>query len=235
MLQHIMKLATDNGLHQFNILSQATLNVANINTNGYKTRRFDHYLTSDNRLDGVVRYDYSQGPIMMTTRELDVAIDGEGFIPVTGPDGKVAYTRDGSFGKNSEGYLVTNWGDLVGNGIQLPGNYKKLFIQKDGAVEVLMPGKQTAEQVGKIDLVTFRNLEGLKLGDNNRLLPTDDSGGPVAVTSGTEIKQGNLERSNVNVFHQVDHVLRLNAGIISNLRIVKFTDDIYRQAVNLRQ
>jgi flagellar basal-body rod protein FlgG len=235
MLQQIMKLASDNGTKQFAVLEQVTNNIANLNTPGYKVRRFDQYLMPDGRLEGAQRVDTSQGAVMITRRELDIAIEGEGYFPVTQPDGTVAYTRDGSLARNSEGFLVTQRGDLLGEGIQLPVNFEKLFIKPNGSVEVLQKGQQTPKAVGKIDLVGFANPEGLKAIGFNKLLPTAESGSPAKLTAPGEIKQGALERANVNVFQQVDQILRLNASVISNLRVIRFSDDIYRQSVNLRQ
>ncbi|MBY0450300.1 MAG: flagellar hook basal-body protein [Cyanobacteria bacterium] len=235
MLQHIMQLASTNGIKALEVLDQVTTNVANYNTTGYKARRFEQYLRPDGVISQTLRVDYTQGSVMVTKRELDIAVKGDGFIPVTQPDGTVAYTRDGSFAKNSQGFLVTNRGDLVGDGIQLPLQYQQILIQPDGAVQARIEGEQTPKLLGKIKLVTFANPEGLKMLGNNKLLATKESGDPSQIKSGFEIKQGCLERTNVNMFHQVDQMLRLNAQMISNLRIVKFSDDIYRQAVNLRQ
>lgn len=236
MLQHIMKLASDNGTKQFAVLDQITNNIANLNTPGYKARRFDQYLMADGRLEGNVRVDGSQGGLVVTLRDLDVGVNGEGYFPVTQPDGQVAYTRDGSLAKNSEGFLVTQRGDLVGEGIQLPVNYEKLLIKPDGTVQVKEKGIETPKTVGKLELVGFANIEGLQAIGNNKLLPTDASGPPTKIAdTSTSFKQATLEKSNVNVFQQVDQVLRLNASVISNLRVIKFADDIYRQSVNLKQ
>ena len=234
MLDHIIQQAADAGNKQFEKLERVTTNVANMNTTGYKVKRFEQYLTVDGQIDGVERVDTSQGSIMVTRRELDIAIKGDGYIPVTQPDGTLAYTRDGSFSKNSEGFLMTNRGDLVGDGIKLPLNYEKLFITDTGEVQVKLAGKIEPETLGQIKLVTFANPEALKSIGYNKLLATAESGEATQIeTKG--IKQGCLERANVSMFHQIDQILRLNAGVLSNMKIVKFTDDVYRQAVNLRQ
>lgn len=234
MLDHIMKLAATNATRQFEILSGVTVNIGNINTNGYKTARFEHFLTTDGRVESVRRVDTSPGATMITQRELDIAVDGFGYIPVTQPDGTVAYTRDGSLALNSQGYLVTQRGDMVGDGIQIPADYKTVRIQQDGTVELQTASKPDYHAVGKISLVRFVNPEKLENIGYNKLRATDEAGAPVSDTD-SKIKQGNLERANVNVHHQVDHVLRLNAGVISNMRVIKFSDDLYRQAVNLKQ
>jgi flagellar basal-body rod protein FlgG len=234
MLDNIMKLAAANANKQFEVLEQVTKNIANINTTGYKNTRFEQYIMPDGRLEGVQRSDTSQGSSMVTKRDLDIAIDGFGYLPVTQPDGTTAYTRDGSLALNSEGYLVTQRGDLVGGGIKIPVNYDKIQIKPEGTVQVTLKAGEQPKELGKISLVRFADPESLKTIGYNKLVVTPESGDPVADPD-SKIKQGILERANVNVHFQIDQILRLNAGLISNMRIIKFTDDIYRQSVNLKQ
>jgi len=235
MLQHIMKIASDAANLQFNALDQVTRNVANINTSGYKNKTFEQYLRVDGEVEGVTRVDNEQGSILVTRRELDVAIEGNGYIPVTQSDGTIAYTRDGSFSRNSEGYLITHRGDLVGDGIQLPLNYDKLLINPDGKVQVKLPGETWPKDIAQLPLVNFANPAGLTDIGYNKLVASDQSGPAQLIQNHTQIKQGSLERANVNVFYEIDRVLRLNASVLTNMRIVRFADDVYRQAVNLRQ
>lgn len=234
MLDDIMQLAATNANRQFEVLDKIAVNVANINTTGYKNKRFEQYLTNDNRLDGVTRVDVSQGSIRVTKRQLDIAIDGFGYIPVTQPDGTTAYTRDGSLSLNSQGYIVTQRGDIVGSGIQVPTDYKDIQIKPDGSVSVKTLNKPEFTQIGKIETVRFNNPETLKNIGYNKLTVSKESGNAIADPD-SKLKQGCLEQANVNVHTQVDQILRLNAGVISNMRIIKFVDDLYRQSVNLKQ
>lgn len=234
MLDAIMRLAAANASKQFQSLESVSNNVANINTTGYKAKRFEQYLTSDDRLEGIVRVDASQGQAMVTKRELDISVDGPGYIPVTQPDGTVVYTRDGGFSLSSKGLIVNNWGDVVADGIKVPINYDRIQIKKDGSVLVQVAGSQKFDPIGKINLIQFPNPEGLKSIGYNKLIPTEASGEPISDTTSL-IEQGTLERANVSVYSQIDQVLRLNASLISNMRIIKFSDELYRQSVNLKQ
>lgn len=239
MFDAIMRLASTNANKQLQALSDVSVNVSNINTTGYKNKRFEQYLTVDNRLDGVSRVDTSEGDHLLTQRPLDIAIEGPGYLPVTQPDGTVVYTRDGSMALNNQGYLVTQRGDLIGEGIRLPAGYKKVVIKLDGEVRV-KPSADDPDSpdgyktVGRISLVRFPNAEGLKILGNNRLQKTNESGEPQADT-GSRLHQLYVERANVDIRSQIAQVLRLNAAVISNLRVIKFSDDLYRQSVNLRQ
>jgi flagellar basal-body rod protein FlgG len=234
MLDYIMRVASANANKQFESLENISLNVANYNTNGYKAKRFEQYLTTAGTLGGTTRIDTSKGDIMATKNPMDIAVDGFGYIPVTQPDGTTAYTRDGSFTLNSKGMLITNRGDMVGEGIQIPIDYQKLQFKQDGTVLVQTPEAADFRPIGKIDLVRFANPEKLTGIGDNKLLASKESGGPV-LDKDSNIKQGFLERANVNVYAQVEQILRLNAGLISNMRIIKFTDDLYSKAINLKQ
>jgi flagellar basal-body rod protein FlgG len=235
MFQSVIRVMADNSMKQMEVLDRVATNVSNINTNGYKALRFEQYLMPDGRIEATPRVDTSQGSLFITKHPLDVGIQGPGYIPVTQANGEVAYTRDGSLTVNKEGYLVTHRGDMVGDGIQIPANYDKLQILETGVVQVLQNKDGQPIVLGKITLANFNNPEGLQDVSNNRLLPTPESGPPIQAPAGTLLKQGMVERANVSVYGQIDQILRLNASVISGYRVIKFTDDLYRQAVNLKQ
>jgi len=235
MFDGIMRLAASNATTQTQALADVSINIANMNTVGYKNKRFEYFLTMDNRLVGQEVTETSQGNRMLTNRPLDICVEGPGYIPVTQPDGMTAYTRDGSFEVNSQGYLVSKRGDMVGDGIKLPVDYKSLHIDEDGKVSVKTSKSGLSyDTIGKIKLVNFRNPAALKDIGYNKLVATNESGEALKDQE-SQIRQHSLERSNTEIHEEVERVLRLNASIISNYRIIKFSDDLYRQSVNLRQ
>jgi len=172
---------------------------------------------------------------MKTNRPLDVALTGPGFIPVTSPNGDVQYTRDGSFKLDKDGYLVTNDGYLVGDGIKVPINHEGLRIKQDGTVLVIQKGHTEQEILGKIPVVQFQNYEGLKPVEYNRVVPTEQSGEPKLVKEHNYIAQCGLERSNANYIANVNEVLRLNSSMIAGTRLIKVIDDMYQRSINLTQ
>jgi flagellar basal-body rod protein FlgG len=225
----------NNANTMFESLGYLSTNVANMNTIGYKAQRFENYMNVDGTLEGRIRTDYSQGGLTRTGQDLDIGIDGAGFIPVTSKNGTLAYTRNGSLAVNNEGYLVTQDGWLVGDGIKVPANYEKLDIETDGTIKVLSSQDAKFQTLGKIPLVTFNNPEGLNRLEGNKVGETNASGKATLVTEGSTIKQGTLERANVDVYTYVNENLKLNGSLISSTRLVKVIDDLYRQAINLRQ
>ncbi len=234
-LQGIISKSVNNATMQFERLGYIATNSANMNTNAYKNVRFENYLKEDGRLEGQLRTDFSEGGFVITKRPLDVAICGSGFFPVTQKDGNTAYTRDGSFAINKDGLLVTNDGAIVGEGIKVPPNYYRLSVKKDGEVFVTLKINDKEEKIGKINIVNFPNPEELKLNDGNMYTPTEQSGKATIVENPNYIKQGGLEKSNVDMYATINDILKLNASMISSSRIIKMVDEIYRQSINLRQ
>ena len=220
---------------QFERLGYISNNIGNLNTNAYKSVRFEQLLDENGYLDGEIRYDYSQGAFMRTSRELDVALTGPGFIPVTSPNGDVQYTRDGAFKLDKDGYIVTTDGYLVGDGIKVPVNHEGLRIKQDGTVMIIKRGHNEQEILGKIPVVQFQNPEGLKQAEYNRVVPTEDSGEPMLLKEHSYIAQGGLERSNADYIGNVNEVLRLNSSMIAGTRLIHVIDDLYQKSINLTQ
>lgn len=220
---------------QFDRLGYVANNVANFNTTGYKAVRFEQVLDENGYLNGAVRTNYAPGSILQTQQVLDVAVDGTGFIPVTSKTGDVTYTREGSFKLDKNGYIITNDNCLVGDGIKIPANYSDLRIKPNGDVAIVPVEGEHEKIVGTIPLVNFQNPEGLKSTDNNKYLVTKDSGEPILLKNHKRFVQGSLERSNVNVFNQVNDVMRLNASMLASFKLMKAIDDMYNKSINIKQ
>ena len=234
-LQGIIRKSINNTTTQFDRLGYVANNLSNYSTKGYKNVRFEQMLNADGYLTGAVRTDYTQGSVQITGNPFDVAIKGQGFIPVVSKTGDVAYTRDGSFKVGQDGYLITNDNWLVGEGIKLPANYYKLEINEDGKVYTYAQNDSPAKYQGQIPLVQFNNPEGLKQAGNNKLVASNESGDAKLVKGHGYIAQNSLELSNTNVYNSVSDMLRLNASMIASMRMMKVVDSMYNKAINLRQ
>ncbi len=224
-----------NAEFQFEKMGYISTNVSNYNTNGYKSVRFEQMLDENGYLTGIERTDFSQGAIQRTSRDFDVAIDGMGFIPVTSPNGDVTYTREGSFRVNQDGYLITNDGYLVGDGIQIPVNYENIAIKPNGEVEVYSNDGTQRETLGIIPIVNFQNPEGLKKSDNNKYYLTAESGEPILVKNHNKLKQGSLEVTNIDILNEVNSILRLNASMLASFKVMQTVNDMYSKTLQLNQ
>lgn len=234
-LQGIIAKSVNNAKVQMEKLGVISGAAANYTTSAYKTPRFDTYVLADGRIAGTERYDYSQGSIQRTNQELDVAIDGQGFVPITTKEGKVAYTRNLSMKTTNEGLLVTADGSVVGGGIKIPIDSKKIQITPDGRILNYDEKHLEGYEIGKLPLVRFNNYEGLEQGDFNKVFETEESGKPILVSNHTSFSQYNLERSNMNWYDTVNETLRLNASLTASTSIIKLTNEIYQQAISLEQ
>ncbi len=234
-LQGLIRRNIVNANMQFEKLGYVSTNVSNYNTNAYKPVRFEAILNEEGYLSGALRTDFQQGSMRVRQRKFDIAIDGAGFIPVTSETGEVVYTRDGALKVDKDGYLVTNDGYIVGDGIKIPANHYQILIKKDGTVQNLETIGAKPEVLGKIPLVNFQNPEGLKMVNGNKYAATQESGEPILMKTQEQIAQGYLETSKTNLYNSVNEVLRLNASMIASSKLIKVVDDMYYKAINLNE
>lgn len=181
-------------------------NVANLSTSGYRAQRA---LSSETRGGGVrvtsVDRDDSPGPLQFTGQPLDVAASN-GFFRVRRPDGTLAYTRDGHFGLNAQGQVVTSDGALLEPAIQVPAGATGVSVSGDGAVYANLPGAGGPQQVGRIEVYGFTNPDGLHAIGGNLFQETAASGQPVSATGQASFEAGMVQGSNVNLVSE--HVSR---------------------------
>lgn len=178
-------------------------NLANSATAGFKSDSEYYGLYSSEASSGnnnlpVIEHqwtDFSQGTVEVTGNPMDVALSGNGFLVVNGPNGPL-YTRNGNLQIQSNGTLATADGYALqdatsGNPIKVAAG-KAVEISTDGTVS------QNGQTVGKLKLVEFKNLQSLtKLGSAS-FQNNDTTNTPVAAQA-TEVQQGKLEGSNVPV------------------------------------
>lgn len=234
-LQAIIRKGINNSNIQFERLGNVGQNFANFGTTGYKNVRFEQFLTEDGYVTGTKRTDCSQGALKITNNPYDVAIKGTGYIPVVSEDGQVAYTRDGSFKIGKDGYLVTSDDWLVGSGIQIPSNIHDFQIKRNGDVMVQDSAQSLPRKIGNIPLVQFSSPEGLAEKGHNKLVQTDESGEPKLIKNHDFIYQNNIETANVDIYGEVNTMLRLNASMLAHMQLMKVAYDMYNKGINIRE
>ena len=188
-------------------------NLANANTAGFKrdnlpVESFSMVLNQQlaNEIpDGPSSYnarsvtDFRQGFVAVTAGKFDVAINGKGFFSVEDEQGNRFYTRDGSFGTNSEGVLVNNSGyPVMGGGgeITIPASVSgPIVIDSEGGIYA---GETLLDQLNVSDFADRSQLA--KIGGNLYRAPAGVEGEESEEYS---IQQGALEKSNVNVVNEM--------------------------------
>jgi flagellar basal-body rod protein FlgG len=182
---------------------------------------------------------FTQGDLVSTGNQLDLAIEGDGFFQVTRPDGTLAYTRAGALQLNQNGELVTSDGYLIAPGITLPADSQGVTVGKDGIVSVKQPGTATPTQVGQITPVRFPNNAGLRAMGYNLYEETQASGAPVIGIFGQQgfgnLSQGFLESSNVSVVEQVVNMITAQRAYEASSKGISTADEMLSQAINLKR
>jgi flagellar basal-body rod protein FlgG len=190
------------------------------------------------RLSAVARLD-TQGALEQTGRSLDVAINGEGYFPVTQANGQLAYTRDGSFQISDQGVLVTSDGYQVGSGIKIPADATAITISPTGVVTATEGSSTTTQELGRIELARFANPSGLTALGQNLYTQTEASGDPTSGYPGDEgmgqLVQGQLEGSNVEIVQEMVDMISAQRAYELNSKAVTAADQMSQTATNMVQ
>ena len=172
-------------------------NLANMNTTAYNARRAEfsdlHYQQVQrpgtvNSADGTilpagvqlglgvraaaVSMQIAQGTVVETGGALDLAIEGQGYLEITLPNGDPAYTRDGALKRNGDGLVVTSDGYSVVPDITVPEDARQITINAAGEVYAYFDGETEAQLLGQFGLVDLHQREGPR-GGRLQPLPRD--------------------------------------------------------------
>lgn len=179
----------------------------------------------------------SQGSLLPTEKELDIAIRGEGYFRVQLPDGRIAYTRAGSFERDAEGRMVTPEGYLVDPAVTIPQNATSLTVSQQGVISVMVPGNTVATELGTLQMARFVNKSGLEAIGDNLFLETAASGTPQTGTAGLEgfgtLLQGQLEQSNVNAVTEISDLIAAQRAYSMNSKVVSSADEMLQATAQM--
>ena len=176
---------------------------------------------------------FTQGSLQQSGNQLDLAINGSGFIQVALPDGTTGYTRDGSLQVDAQGRLVTASGLPVAGDITIPAEAQSVTVGNDGVVTVKLPGNAQPQQVGNIELASFVNPAGLEPRGGNLYTETVASGNPVNGAPGTAglgtLMQGYVETSNVNVVQELVTMIQTQRAYEMNSKAIQTSDQMLQR------
>jgi len=176
---------------------------------------------------------FTQGSLQQSGNQLDLAINGSGFIQVALPDGTTGYTRDGSLQVDAQGRLVTSSGLPVVGDITIPAEAQSITVGNDGVVTVKLPANPQPQQVGNIELAGFVNPAGLEPRGGNFYTETVASGNPVNGAPGTgglgTLMQGYVETSNVNVVQELVTMIQTQRAYEMNSKAIQTSDQMLQR------
>ncbi|NLZ09898.1 MAG: flagellar basal-body rod protein FlgG [Alcaligenaceae bacterium] len=181
---------------------------------------------------------HSQGNLQQTGNQLDIAIQGRGFLQVELPNGEFAYTRDGSLQVDQNGQLVTAGGYPVQPPINIPDNALSVTIARDGTVSVTQPGAVGANvEIGQLQLTTFINPTGLQSLGENLYAETDASGPGNFAQPGLDgaglVLQNFVETSNVNVAEELVNMIVTQRAYEMNSKSIQTSDQMLARLTQL--
>lgn len=216
-----------------NMLAQTahSNNLANANTSGFRAdfaqaRSMGVYYgeghpTRAYSLTERPATDFRPGTVMETGRELDVAIQGEGFIAVESDTGEVALTRAGNLYVDTAGILRTGANQPVlgsGGPISIPPA-EKIDIGKDGTISVVLAGGDRAPQV--LDQIRLVNPAAEDLVKREDGLIYVKGGEEAPIDLNVTLLAGFSESSNVNTVHEFTEILSKSRQYEMQVKLMK--------------
>lgn len=220
-------------------------NLANINTTGFRAD-FEQFRSMPVFGEGLPSRvysmterpatDYQVGSIQSTGRELDIALQGEGFIAVAGRDGREGYTRAGDLHITATGQLVTGTGlPVMGEGgpIAIPPA-EKVEIGADGTISIRPVGEaeNALAILDRIKLVKPELSDVFK--DSDGLMRMKD-GGEAPLDATVKVSSGMLESSNVNAVGALVNMIELQRQYEMQVKMMKTTSDNSAASARLMQ
>ena len=257
-MQALRTAATGMAAQQLNV-QVISNNIANMNTVGFKRQRAEFqdllYQTLERagsqssdqgtvvptglQIGGGVKAGSiyritEQGVMTQTGNQLDVAIQGRGYLQVLMPSGEISYTRAGNLSLNDQGQLVTADGYQIQPAIVIPPDAVDISISKAGQVQVKQAGQTQPTVIGNLELATFINEGGLEAIGDNLFLESGASGAPTLSVPGVDgtgvLLQGYTEASNVEAVGEITALIVAQRAYEMNSKVITSADQMLSTA-----
>lgn len=254
--------ATGMGAQQLRVDTIAN-NLANMSTTAYNARRAEfadlHYRqdvmagtvsASDGTVlptgvqvglgvrPAAISVQLSQGASSRTGGDLDVAIEGRGYLEVELPNGQAAYTRAGALKRSPDGQIVTADGFPLVPDITIPDDARSISIAADGSVNAFFDDQTAPEELGRFALAAFSNEKGLEAMGDNLFLETEASGPPLVGDPGTDglglLRQGYLEDSSVDAVKELTDLIAAQRAYELNAKVITAADQMLSTTTQIR-
>lgn len=180
---------------------------------------------------------FTQGDLIQTENELDVAIQGQGFLQVQLPNGNTAYTRAGALQRDGEGRVTNSDGFLILPALTIPDGANQISISQTGIVSAIIGADTTSTELGTFELANFTNNAGLTSLGQNLFQETAASGPPNVGAPGADgfgtLLQTFLEGSNVNIIEELALMITTQRAFEINSKTIQTSDEMMQTTNNL--
>lgn len=252
--------ATGMQAQQLNVDTIAN-NLVNVNTSGFKKGRVDFtnlmVQEASRQLPPTAESGLAAGGLGMgvgvanvsrlfdvadmkkTDSAFDLAIQGDGFLEVSMPDGSRAFTRGGTMKINKDGLLSTQAGQPLKPGILIPENTQTIVVGVDGKVQLKLQGQANLIEAGQLEMVRFSSPGMLTSQGGGLYLATSGSGDAqiarAAEDGGASIIQGFVEGSNVKLVDEMVNLMVAQRAYESSVKVVQASDEMLGLINTLRK
>ena len=171
---------------------------------------------------------FDSGALLTTGRDLDIAIEGQGWLTVQDASGEMAYTRNGHLRLTADGALETSSGELVigdGGPIYLPLPVNNIQISRDGVIMVQPEGApvNSQEEVSRLNLVN-PDVRQLVKGQDGLFRRKDGENAQTDIT--VKVLGGTLESSNSSPLSDMTDMIALQRQFEMQLKMMKTAEEI---------
>ncbi len=185
-----------------------------------------------------VSVNVAQGSLSETRGDLDIAIEGGGYIEVTMPSGLSGYTRDGGLKRSADGQVVTSEGFPVAPSLTIPAEAVSVAINPAGEVYAYFSDEVDPQLLGQITLASFVNEKGLMATGGNLFLETPASGSPTIEAPGENglgtIRQFFLESSSVDPVREITDLIQAQREYEMNAKVITAADQMLGATTQIR-
>jgi flagellar basal-body rod protein FlgG len=180
---------------------------------------------------------FTEGDLIQTGNELDVAIEGAGFFQVEMPNGTTAYTRAGTFKRDVDGRITTSDGYPILPAITIPDGSRQITIGETGIVSAIIGADNTSTEIGAFETATFTNNSGLTAVGRNLFVESAASGTAQTAIPGDDgygtLAQNYLEGSNVNIVEEMALMITTQRAYEINSKSIQTSDEMMQTTNNL--
>jgi flagellar basal-body rod protein FlgG len=180
----------------------------------------------------------AQGSLSATGGDLDLAIEGKGYLEVTLPSGQSAFTRDGALKRSADGLIVTSDGHGVVPDITIPDDARSISVNAQGEVYAYFNDQIQPQLLGQFTLANFTNAKGLEAIGSNLFLESAASGPATVSEPGIDgvgtLRQGYLEDSSVDAVREVTELIEAQRGYELNAKVITAADQMMSATTQIR-